>query len=406
MNAIESIKLALQALWANKLRSGLTLFGVVIGVTSVITIISAVEGFMSSIEDSLSVLGPSTFIVTKFGMITTRDEYLDAMKRKDLTLKDRDAVEDGCLDCEAVAARAYRFRTIKRKNNSLNNVPIAGATANFMQVLDFEVGQGRSMTEMEYLHKRQVAFIGPTVQEELYPGEDPIGKVLKIGGRKFKVIGIALKRGSTMGNNQDNFVLIPLSTQIKLFGKPRHNLDILVKSTSVEKTVDTQDQVRSILRARRGVSYYDDDDFGLLTAESIMTFVNNITRILRFALIGISSIALVVGGIVIMNIMMVSVSERTREIGIRKSIGARRKNIMMQFLYESLILSLGGGIIGTALGITVAIILGSQISLPITPSLFAIIAGILISTGVGMFFGIYPAMKAAKLDPIKALSYE
>jgi len=164
--------------------------------------------------------------------------------------------------------------------------------------------------------------------------------------------------------------------------------------------------VRSILRARRGVAYNDEDDFAILTADNILAFLDNITRAARIALIGISSISLVVGGIVIMNIMMVSVTERTREIGIRKSIGARRKNILTQFLFEALILSLGGGIIGTALGISLAAILGSQISLPVTPSLFAIIAGLSISTGVGVFFGMYPAMKASRLDPIDALRFE
>jgi putative ABC transport system permease protein len=229
---------------------------------------------------------------------------------------------------------------------------------------------------------------------------------MKIQGRKFTVIGVAKERGSFLGNNQDNFVLIPLSTMSKMFGRPRRNLDIMIKSSTVEGIDLTQDQVRSILRARRGVGYNEEDDFAILTAENILSFFNTITRAARIALIGISSIALVVGGIVIMNIMMVSVTERTREIGIRKSIGARRSNIMTQFLFEALILSLGGGIIGTALGIGLAAVLGSQISLPVTPSLFAIIAGLSISTGVGVFFGIYPAMKASKLDPITALSFE
>lgn len=407
MSAFEAIRIAFQAIWANRLRSTLTLLAVIIGVTSVITIISAVEGLMGSIESSLSVLGPSSFIVTKFGMMTSREEYMNALKRKSLTLDDAKALENGCQGCMEVAARAYRFRTVKRGSESLRNVPIVGATANFVEALDFEVGQGRYFTETEFNRKNHVVFIGPTIQEELV-GEDldPIGRTLKIGGRKFKVIGVAKKRGSTLGNNQDNFVMIPLSTQSKLFGKPRHNLDIIIKSASVEEVMDTQDQVRAILRARRGVSYYDDDDFTILTAESIMAFVNTTTRMLRIALIGISSIALVVGGIIIMNIMMVSVTERTREIGIRKSIGARRNNIMLQFLFEALVLSLGGGIIGTATGITLAIVLGAQISLDVSPSIFAIIAGLSISTGVGVFFGLYPAMKAARLDPIDALRYE
>ena len=406
MASLEALIIAFQALWANRLRSILTIVGVFFGVLSVITIISATEGLMASVEDSLQALGPTTFILTKFGIITSHEGYLDALKRKNLTLEDMRAIEEGCRDCEDVAARAYRFRTVKRDGSSLNNVPMVGATANFIDIIDIEIGEGRFFTEFESERKRQVAFIGPTVAEELFPGVDPIGKILKIGGQKFKVTGIAKKRGSTLGNNQDNFVMLPLSTQTKLFGQPRNNLDLLVKARSVEGIEDTQDQVRAILRARRGVSYYDDDDFSILTADNIMSFVESTTSMFRMIIIGISSIALVIGGIVIMNIMMVSVTERTREIGIRKSIGANRRNILTQFLYETLILTIGGGGLGTATGIAIAIYLGSMIDLAISPTLFSVMMGLVISSGVGLFFGIYPAAKASKLDPIEALRYE
>lgn len=406
MPLTEIIRIAVTAIWVNRLRSALTLLGVIIGVTSVITIISAIEALMGSFEDQLQSLGPATFIVTKFGIITSDEEFFEALKRRDLTMDDMRAVEKGCPDCEQVGARTYRRANIKRGNKGLRRVLVAGATANMLDIVDLELGEGRKFTQTEYDHRNQVAFIGPTLVEELFEGQDPIGKAIKISGRKFTVVGVAKKRGSFLGNNQDNFAMIPLSTFAKIFGKPRRNLDLIIKSNTVEGIGDTQDQVRAILRARRGVGYKDDDDFAILTADNILTFFNNITRAARIALIGISSIALVVGGIVIMNIMMVSVTERTREIGIRKSIGARRKNIMTQFLFEAVILSLGGGIIGTAAGIALAAILGSQISLPVSPSLFAIISGISISSGVGVFFGLYPAMRASALDPIDALRYE
>lgn len=406
MSIVESIRIAIGAIWANRLRSVLTLLGVIIGVTSVITIISAIEGLMGSIEDSVSALGPSTFVVTKFGIITSDDDFFKALKRKDLTMEDRRAIEMGCPDCEEVAARVFRRATVKRDNKGLRRVLIGGSTANMVDIVDIEIAEGRTFTELEYARRNQVAFVGPTITEELFPEEDPIGKTIKIHGRRFTIIGVAKKRGSFLGNNQDNFIMIPLTVHAKIFGKPRRNLDLIIKSSTVEGIYDTQDQVRSILRARRGVNYHDDDDFSILTAENILAFVDNITRAVRIALIGISSISLVVGGIVIMNIMMVSVAERTREIGIRKSIGARKKNIMTQFLFESLILSLGGGIVGTLAGIGLAMILGGQISLPVSPSVFAISAGLSISTGVGVFFGLYPAMKAAKLDPIVALGHE
>ncbi len=406
MSILEAIRIALSAIWANRLRSALTLLGVIIGVTSVITIISAIEALMDSFEDQVSSLGPSTFIITKFGIITSDEEFFEALKRKDLTMQDRRAVEMGCRDCLNVAARDYRSAKIKRGGKGLRRVPVIGATANFIDVIDFEVDEGRSFSQTEYDRRNQVVFVGPTIVEELLPGIDPIGKTIKINGRKFTIIGVAKKRGSFLGNNQDNFAMIPLSTQAKMYGRPGRNLNLVIKASSIEGIYDTQDQVRAILRARRGVKYNEDDDFAILTAENILAFVDNITRAARIALVAISSIALVVGGIVIMNIMMVTVTERTREIGIRKSIGARRKSILVQFLFEALILSVGGGIIGTALGIGLAAILGSQISLPVSASLVAVIAGISISTGVGVFFGMYPAMKASKLDPIEALRFE
>lgn len=404
---VEAAKIGWQSIWANKLRSTLTIIGVCFGILSVIAIISLMEAMMDGIEDSLSVLGPSTFIVNKFGMITSHEDYLDALKRKDLTMDDRDAIVEACPDCDRVAARCYRFSSVKRQNESLRNVPVIGATANFIDVIDFEVERGRFFTDMEYQHKRQVVFVGPTIVEELIPENlDPIGKTIKISGRKYKIIGIAKKRGSTMGNNQDNFLVMPLTTQIKFFGPPRQNLALAIKAASVERVDIAQDQVRSILRARRGVSYYDEDDFSILTAESIMTFVETITFMTRVVIGGIASIAIVIGGIVIMNIMMVSVTERTREIGIRKSIGAMKRNIISQFLYEALTLTLIGGIMGTAIGIAAAAILGGMMSVDVSVTLLSVTLGLGISLIVGLFFGIYPAMKAARLDPIDALRYE
>jgi len=406
VSVLETIRIAFAAVWVNRLRSVLTLLGVIIGVTSVITIISAIEGLMAGFEEEISALGPATFIVTKFGIITSDEEFFKALKRKDFTLEDVRAVAAGCQDCEEVAASADRSAKIKRGSKGLRRVRVEGSTANMIDIVDYQIGEGRSFTQSEYDRRNQVAFVGPTITEELLPGVDPLGKTIKINGRGFTIIGVAKKRGSFLGDNQDNFVTIPLSTHIKMFGSRRSDLSLVIKSSTVEGIYDTEDQVRAILRARRGVKYNDDDDFSILTAENILAFINNITRAARIALIGISSIALVVGGIVIMNIMMVSVTERTREIGIRKSIGARRKSILLQFLFEALILSMGGGIIGTALGIGIAVFLGSQISLPVAPTVFAVTAGLSISTGVGVFFGMYPAVKASKLDPIDALRFE
>ncbi|RKX20480.1 MAG: hypothetical protein DRP51_05665 [Candidatus Zixiibacteriota bacterium] len=403
----EIFKMAANALRINRMRTILTLLGVIIGVSSVITIISALDGLEQSIKSELEFLGPSTFIATKMGIIMSDEDFFEALKRKPLKYEYVKAIEEGCDKCVKVAASSNAFNTeIKYRNNKLRNVLVRGSEYNIIEIIDFELGQGRFFTHEEDLTRRRVAFIGTTIQDELFPGVDPIGKSLKINNIKYKVIGIAKKKGSSFGNDADRVIFIPYHTFVKQFGHPRGRLAIFVKANSVEDVPDAMDQVRVILRARRHVPYDKKDDFGMVTADAVMAVLNDITRFLRLGLVGISSIALIVGGIIIMNIMMVSVTERTREIGIRKSIGARQKDILLQFLYESLIQSLGGGLIGIAIGVILGKVLISLMNFNMTPSVFAIVVGLTISTGVGLFFGIYPAMKAAKMQPVKALSFE
>lgn len=400
------VRLAFDALRANKLRSGLTLLGVLIGVTSVMTIVSALEGMMGAIEADLSTLGPSTFVVARMAIVTSDEMFREKVRRRPLKDKLMPLIKRGCPQCEQIATRAITEARVQYGTNALRNVRIMGATSNLPQIVDLSVALGRVHAPEDDYYKRNVAYIGDAVREEFFEGLDPIGREIKIGTQKYTVIGVARKQGSTFGNNRDNFILIPYSVFDRQFATNRWGTSFVVKATSVAELRDAQDQVRMVLRAQRHVPFDKEDDFDMVTADQILDMLNAFTRIFRFALIGISSIALVVGGIVVMNIMMVSVTERTREIGIRKAVGARQKHILLQFLFESLMVTLAGGLVGIVIGFFAAKGLVGLMDMSITPSIPAIIAGLSVSVGTGVIFGIYPAMKAARLDPIKALSYE
>ena len=401
------LKIAFDSLLSNKLRSGLTLIGVIFGVTSVMTIISALQGMMDNIEKDLAQLGPSTFIVQRIGIITSEEMFWDKVKRKPLDLESADLLREGCTLCEQVSERAFAQARVKYRSDALRNVFIVGALANYIDIVDLRVAQGRFHAAEDDRYRRNVAFIGDKLREEFFPGVDPIGKEIKLNGIRYTVIGVARKSGSSFGGgDEDNYVVIPLSTFQKQFGAPRRGYSIFVKARSVEALPRAMDEARVILRAQRHVPYDEEDDFDMLTADNVLDLLNQITRLFRLGLIGISSISLVVGGIVVMNIMMVSVSERTREIGIRKSLGAKQKHILLQFLFESLLVTMSGGLIGIVAGYLIARGLIAKLGMEISPSTVAILAGLFISTSVGLFFGIYPAMKAARLDPVKALSFE
>ncbi len=401
----ESIRIALRALWVNKLRSVLTLIGVIVGVTTIIAIVSMINGMNTYVANEISSLGATTFMVDKYGLVTSEEQWWKVFKRKDLTMEDMKAVAENCPGCSEVGGRMYTSRQVKRGSQYLDDVYILGTTSNFLRIIQIDVERGRYPTEDDYRHRRQVAFVGYDILDNLFPGVDPIGKQIKISGREYTVIGHGERRGSTLGQSKDNYVHIPLTTFQKQFGR-RRSLRIVAKANSFETMEKTKDQVRMIMRARRGVKYHEEDNFGIMTAADFMSMWENFSRGASLVMVGISSISLVVGGIVIMNIMLVTVTERTREVGIRKAVGAKKKNIMFQFLAEAVTLSMIGGGIGVAFGFIIGSVLTSQIGVPAGVQLWSVILGLGVSSVVGTFFGVYPAMKAARLDPIEALRYE
>lgn len=401
------LKVSFEALRAHKLRTTLTILGIVIGVTSVIAIMSIIVGMNFKVKSLINRMGTTTFTVSKFGIddYASENAFHEAIRRKNIRYRDALAIERGCQTCEEVGVSGTTIRQVKYGSEKMNSVPIVGTTANFIRITEFEIAEGRIHTEFDQERYHQVALIGATIQEKLFKGLDPIGKSIKIGSYKYEIIGIAKPRGSILGQDLDEFVIIPVTTMLKNFGSNR-SMEIYVKAPSEDSLQETIDQARVIMRSRRHVAFSEDDNFGITTSDDWIDFYGRITGTVQIIAVGIPLIALVVAGIVVMNIMMVSVTERTHEIGIRKSLGAQKKHILLQFLAEALIMSLFGGAVGIGLGIFLAKFLADKGDLPFIISYTAIMAGLFISTGVGVVFGIYPAWKGSKLNPIEALRFE
>ncbi len=406
MRFLEGVIIAFQSIWANKLRSFLTLIGIIIGVTTVIAVVSIINGMDNYVASKINSMGSNTFIVEKNGIITSEEDWWEAQKRKRITVADMNAIKRNCdLLADVGGAMGGRMSRVKYGSKYLEDIHIAGVTYNYIAISDVEMDYGRMLDETDDAHGSAVCIVGPDIISNLLEGKHALGKRLKIGRYYYTIIGVGKKRGSFLGQNQDNWVVIPLRTYSKYFGR-RSSVSIYAKAKNVAYMQESQDQVRSILRARRKLGYDQEDDFGIFTAESLMSIYSGFVGGAWLVLIIISSISLVVGGIVIMNIMLVTVTERTREIGIRKAIGARRRDILWQFLVEAVTLSILGGGVGVLIGILFAVVIDQVSPLPATIKLWSVLSGLGVATGVGLVFGVFPAMKAARLDPIESLRYE
>jgi putative ABC transport system permease protein len=412
MNVLEVLRLVFSSFRVNKLRTFLTLLGVIIGVTTVITVVSIIQGMNRYVISTLTEAGSNTFRIDRWGIITSHEQWEAALKRKDLTREDMEIVKRNCDLCSEVGAFGMMpsfFNDVQiditAGRETIEDPQILGLTSNMSSIAKRELSQGRYFTESEEQHSAFSVVLGHEIANGLFPNLDPIGKTVHINNRRFQVIGVLKKYGSFLGENRDTVAEIPLSTFQKIFGK-RDSIFIMVKTEDVSDLAQAQDQARVALRARHHRRYHDDDGFALLTTDALIDLWRTFTAGAFAAMIGIASIALVVGGIVIMNIMLVSVVERTAEIGLRKAMGARNRDIRRQFLLESVILAATGGLIGIALGASIARIVSAISPMPSSLEIGPVIAGLLLASSVGLMSGMWPAVKAARLDPIVALRTE
>ncbi len=403
---IESLKLALSSIRAHKLRSFLTLLGVIFGVMTVVAVASVIEGANKYISEKIANQGANTLTIQKFGIITSFEEFLDANRRnKDLTLEDVRYLRQNMTLALFIGADGQSSTEVKAGNEKMPSISVKGVTASMANIDTVQPDIGRYVGDVDEERSRYVAMIGTAVADKLYANRDVIGKEIKIEGLPFEIIGVGKEQGSVFGQSQDEYVEIPITTFQKMYGA-RRSLAISIKGAENVNFNNLQDQARMLMRARHKVLYSEKDTFGIITADAINDLFKTLTGTIATVALGVTSISLVVGGIVIMNIMLVAVTERTREIGIRKSLGARRKDILLQFLIEAVVLSGCGGLIGLAIAYGLKWVLVSFTPVPASMPLWAVFLAMIVSTGTGAIFGIYPAWKAARLDPIVALRAE
>jgi len=403
---LEAVTIALQAIWTNKLRSFLTVIGNVVAVTSIIAVVSLVQGLNAEVEEAIqSQFAADAFSIQRSGLTQTDEEAERAASHPRVSMDDVEALRDYGGTIGFVMAESQSSAEVKYRREALESITIRGVTREFNNLPTTTIERGRAISASEFETGRRVAVLGWDTADRLFGQVDPIEKEIMIAGSHFRVLGVAPQRGSLFGQSQDEWIVIPLGAFQRIFGS-RQSLRLTVRPTSPELMDLAIDDARVALRVERRLRPREADDFGILTSNTFLNLYTQATSGIFAILIGVVSLSLVVGGIVIMNIMLMVVSERTREIGLRKSLGARRRDILWQVLTESITLSTFGGVIGTGLGFTAAW-MASQVSpLPAIVELWSVALGVSTTAFVGLTFGLYPAMRASALDPIEALRRE
>jgi putative ABC transport system permease protein len=404
---LESIGLALSAIWANKLRSFMTVLGNIVAVTSIIAVVSLIQGLNAAVTTAIvSQGGANAFTVARVGIVTDPDAQEKAIRSNpNVTIDDGEAIRRFSDVVDAVMAQATRSATVAYRDQSLEAVRIEGVTPDYLNFSTFDAERGRLPAPSEISGNRHVTLLGWETADQLFNGANPIGKTITIAGVHFQVLGVSAKKGSIFGQSQDEFAVIPLGVYRNLFG-PRQSLELSVLPSDPALMERAIDQATVALRVHRHLRPSQDDNFGIFTSDTILGLYHQATNGIFAVLLGVVSLSLVVGGIVIMNIMLMVVGERTREIGLRKALGAQRRDIVWQVLSESVTLSMLGGLAGTLLGFLIALLIARLTPVPASVQAWSVVLGVGLTAMVGLFFGLYPAMKAARLDPIEALRRE
>jgi putative ABC transport system permease protein len=403
----EAIKLALQSLWANKMRSILTLLGVVIGIASVITVVTLTNGAKEFVTAKINSYGAAVVTISKMPQtFMTIEEYLKYQKRRDLSIDDYRAVASKCKSCVSVGAQRTTTGKVVYGTQSTTDTQVRGWTWTMPPISNLNIALGRSFTESEDAHSAHVAIVGADIATNVLGTGDPLGKEIRVDGEPYRVIGVGEAQGKMFGASMDNWVAVPLEAFLETYGS-NDSLSIYVDTGGGGAVLDAvTDELRTIMRVRRHLKPGTEDTFNIDSSATFKDLLGKILNSFGAVVAAIAGISLVIGGIVIMNIMLVSVTERTREIGVRKALGARRRDILLQFLIESATVALVGGVIGVAAGVAAAKLVTLVIAFPSVVEIWSIAVSLFVSTAVGLFFGIYPAHKASMLDPIVALRAE
>jgi putative ABC transport system permease protein len=402
----EAALLALHTLREHKMRSFLTLLGIILSVATLIVVIALINGVDRYIGERVATLGTNVFQVTRFPLITNAQQLVQFTRHnKIITWEDYEYLRDNLKLARRVGVQAGTSTRTNANGISIDQISLRGVTANMGDMAIVQPAVGRYIIDSDDTHHSQVAMIGPDVSDKLFPGLDPLGRTIEIDGRPFTIIGVGKPLGTAFGQSQDAYAYIPIETFIEIYGS-RVALTIIVEARASDWMDRTQEEARQLMRARRHLKQTDDDTFAILGSDALLDLFRNLTGSIASAMVGIVSIFVVIGGVVIMNVMLASVTERTREIGMRKSVGATRSNIMMQFLVESSVLSGVGGIFGLVLAWLLSELVEATTSVPMYIPLSAVVLALVVSTLVGLFFGIYPAQKASKLNPIEAMRQE